>query len=206
MVLSFPMLVLVLVSPLLFATLIYSELKTEARFYHTYGTNWRLKYEEERGSLPKARTKLALSAFGVVAIPALMAWLYKLMRSKQGARARHHSSRRRIAGGHRITADQFFASIKLVCLFGLVALGGLIGFAAFIISELATESKFRSTYCASWPMEYERVHGSLASAHTRIGLCAVGFLSIILLAAWLRRVLWHSGNNHPNYRSGHGAQ
>jgi hypothetical protein len=77
----------------------------------------------------------------------------------------------------------------MLALLALIVVASLLGFAGFIRSELKTEARFRNRYGADWQVEYEKVHGSLAAAHARIGLSAVGIVSVSGLVAWLYRIL-----------------
>lgn len=65
----------------IFASFIYSQLSTEARFRSTYGLSWRMEYEKALGPLAKAHAKVAASVVGVVAITSIVAWLFKLLRN-----------------------------------------------------------------------------------------------------------------------------
>src|SRR5438445_13811207 len=80
----------ILVSLIAFAGFICSELSTEARFRNTHGASWRLAYEEVHGPLAKARTKIAISLLGTIAISALTGWLFILLRNQRPRRPPAH--------------------------------------------------------------------------------------------------------------------
>jgi len=76
-------------------------------------------------------------------------------------------------------------------------------FALVLLMELRTEARFRSAYGSHWQMEFESVHGSLAKAHTKVALCAIGIVVIPALIIFVYRQVRgtrHSSSHHRSHR------
>jgi hypothetical protein len=69
---------------------IYKEVSREVAYHRRWGAVWQLEYEKVFGSLSEARTKVAISAFGIVAIACLSVWFYRTL-----GPARHSRPKRR---------------------------------------------------------------------------------------------------------------
>jgi hypothetical protein len=64
---------------------ICGEISQEQHFRQSYGAEWQIEYEKERGSLAEARAKAAASGVGVVAITGLSVWLWKILQPNRHA-------------------------------------------------------------------------------------------------------------------------
>lgn len=87
------MLALVVVSPFIFALAFVGEWHREQVTRRLYGADWRIHYELLYGSLAKAQTRMVLCAIGIVVVPSLFIWIYKLVRGRpslQKTRRRRH--------------------------------------------------------------------------------------------------------------------
>jgi cyanate permease len=78
----------------LFASFIWMEVASLINYRHRFGAEWQAKYEEYVGPLSSTYTRIALSAFGIIAILALAVWLFRLLRNKSGAAGTERKSRR----------------------------------------------------------------------------------------------------------------
>jgi Ca2+/Na+ antiporter len=83
----------------------------------------------------------------------------------------------------------FFRSLQMIGMLGMIVLGAIFCFVRFIWSELSREANYRSKIGPGWEAEYERVFGSLSKAHNRIAVSVFGIVAICLLVVWLYRSL-----------------
>lgn len=78
----------------LFVSFIWIQVASLVNYRRRFGAEWQTKYEEFVGPLSGAYTRIALSAFGIVAIVALAIWLFRLLRNKPGQTGTDHKTRR----------------------------------------------------------------------------------------------------------------
>jgi len=88
-----------------------------------------------------------------------------------------------------MTRYAFFRSLYAVLGLSMIISLGVWFFIWFICSQLSTEARFRKSYGADWRLEYEKARGSLAQAHVKVGVSAVGIVSIALLSYWLYKAV-----------------
>jgi len=98
---------------------------------------------------------------------------------------------------------EFFWHILLgFCLAGVAALVG-IGYIGYRFwTELALEVSYQQKYGAGWQVEFERYHGSVAHAHSRLLIAGFGLLAIFAVLLWFCRQFLKS---HRRPRHDHAA-
>lgn len=70
------------------------EYSREASFQHRYGDNWKVEYEQTIGPLSTAHRRMAVAAFGVIAMIATATWLVKVLLEQTGLKRRSSRSSR----------------------------------------------------------------------------------------------------------------
>jgi hypothetical protein len=98
-----------------------------------------------------------------------------------------------------MTGYGFFRALRSALLPLVFALIGLVFLGGYIYRELALELSFRSRIGVNWQSEYEGANGSLARAHAKIVISALGMLAICALVMWLARLV--RGNHRPHHRA-----
>ena len=83
----------------------------------------------------------------------------------------------------------FFVALRFILGLGLIAVAAMAAFILFIWNELAREASYRARIGNGWQAEFEKYHGSLASAHTKLALAAIGLVVIPAILFWLYRTL-----------------
>lgn len=108
---------------------------------------------------------------------------------------------RRITGCNDYRAYLRFEFLSDV-LFGFVAaalfLAGCIGYIVYRLwQEISLEISFQKQYGADWQNQYERYHGSLAHAHSRLLIASLGLIALCAIFGWL---IWQRLKRHRSRR------
>lgn len=83
----------------------------------------------------------------------------------------------------------FFRAMRVLFLFGIFCLFGLLMIGRFIIRELLLEAGYRKQYGENWRTEFENIQGAgaLAHAHLQLAVAAGALASLIAIAVWVYR-------------------
>ena len=84
----------------------------------------------------------------------------------------------------RIQIRLYTESLLLALLIPLAYLGAVIYLGWYVVHEIKEEMSFRTKYDGNWREMYEKYHGSLAHAHTKIIVSVVAILAVGAILAW----------------------
>ena len=97
-----------------------------------------------------------------------------------------------------MTGYQAFRVIKAIfALIALIFIGVMI-FIACIWRELSTETGYRGRYGEDWQIQFEKDHGSLATAHQKIAISVIGIVAVGIALVWIYRLLTPGQRGQPN--------
>ena len=100
---------------------------------------------------------------------------------------------------------RFEGFLWIVIGFCVAALGMVSGIAYIgyrLWTEIALEISYQQKYGANWQAEFERYHGSLAQAHSRLFIAIFGLLAVLAVLLWFG---WQFHKRHKRRRHDHAA-
>src|SRR5262245_42909535 len=100
----------------------------------------------------------------------------------------------------------FFAALRVIFGLGLFTVTGMAVFVGFIWNELAREAGYRARIGDGWQVEFEKDHGSLASAHGKVAAAALGLVLIPAILFWLYRTLYPRSQTRTARRASRSRQ
>jgi hypothetical protein len=78
--------------------------------------------------------------------------------------------------------------LLLVLIGAAIVLAGCIVYIGYRVwQEAALEMSYQKQYGADWQVQYERYHGTLAHAHSRLLIASLGLVALCAIFGWLLR-------------------
>lgn len=82
---------------------------------------------------------------------------------------------------------------------GIIMIVAVVGVCCWIYQEIALELRYQREYGAAWQAEFERYHGSLSQAHTKILVASLCMIALGVVLGW---TFWRIfGKNKRNRES-----
>ena len=71
----------------------------------------------------------------------------------------------------------------------------------WVYTELSLELGYKHKFGASWQIEFEKYHGTLSHAHTRLAICVSSILAIVVVLSWFCHKTFHRHRRHKHERN-----